>query len=90
MSQEERKLMQLMDERILNASPEELVNYNKPTLVPSLMEFGFMIYVMFQLKSHKSKILQPTNSFQNNTVILNLNEGFSDLFTWLLNLKNQQ
>jgi hypothetical protein len=25
MSQEERKLMQLMDERILNASPEELV-----------------------------------------------------------------
>ena len=25
MSQEERKLMQLMDERILNASPDELV-----------------------------------------------------------------
>jgi len=25
MSQEERKLLQLMDERILNASPEELV-----------------------------------------------------------------
>jgi len=29
------------------------------------MEFGFMIYVMLQLESHKSKILQPTNSFQN-------------------------
>nr|AIF09700.1 hypothetical protein [uncultured marine thaumarchaeote KM3_40_A11] len=48
-----------------------------------------MIYVMFQIKSHKSKILQPKNFFQNNTVILNLNEGFSDLFTWLLNPRPQ-
>ena len=89
MSQEERKLLQLMDERVLNASPEELAKLQQADIRTQLDVVWFMIYVMFQLKSHKSKILQPTNSFQNNTVILNLNEGFSDLFTWLLNLKNQ-
>ena len=63
MSQEERKLLQLMDERILNASPEELPNYNKPTLTPSLMEFGFMIFAIFQIKCNQSRMLQPTNFF---------------------------
>jgi len=36
MSQEERKLMQLMDERILNASPEELVKLQQADISTQL------------------------------------------------------
>jgi len=36
MSQEERKLMQLMDERILNASPEELVKLQQDDISTQL------------------------------------------------------
>ena len=36
MSQEERKLMQLMDERILNASPEELAKLRQADISTQL------------------------------------------------------
>ena len=36
MSQEERKLMQLMDERILNASPEELAKLHQADISTQL------------------------------------------------------
>jgi len=36
MSQEERKLMQLMDERILNASPDELVKLQQADISTQL------------------------------------------------------
>ena len=36
MSQEERKLMQLIDERILNASPEELVKLQQADISTQL------------------------------------------------------
>jgi len=36
MSQEERKLMQLMDERILNASPEELAKLQQADISTQL------------------------------------------------------
>ena len=36
MSQEERKLMQLMDERILNASPEDLVKLQQADISTQL------------------------------------------------------
>ena len=36
MSQEERKLIQLMDERILNASPEELVKLQQADISTQL------------------------------------------------------
>ena len=36
MSQEERELMQLMDERILNASPEELVKLQQADISTQL------------------------------------------------------
>ena len=36
MSQEERKLLQLMDERILNASPEELVKLQQADISTQL------------------------------------------------------
>jgi len=36
MSQEERKLMQLMDKRILNASPEELVKLQQADISTQL------------------------------------------------------
>jgi len=36
MSQEERKLMRLMDERILNASPEELVKFQQADISTQL------------------------------------------------------
>ena len=36
MSQEERKLMQLMDERILNASPEELTKLQQADISTQL------------------------------------------------------
>ena len=36
MSQEERKLMRLMDERILNASPEELVKLQQADISTQL------------------------------------------------------
>ena len=36
MSQEDRKLMQLMDERILNASPEELVKLQQADISTQL------------------------------------------------------
>ena len=40
MSQEERKLMQLMDERILNASPEELVKLQQADISTQLDGVG--------------------------------------------------
>ena len=36
MSQEERKLMQLMDERILNATPEELIKLQQADISTQL------------------------------------------------------
>jgi len=41
MSQEERKLMQLMDERILNASPEELAKLQQADISTQLDEVWF-------------------------------------------------
>ena len=47
MSQEERKLMQLMDERILNASPEELVKLQQADINTQLD--GVWFYDIYNL-----------------------------------------
>jgi len=43
MSQEERKLMQLMDERILYASPEELAKLQQADIITQLVGIWFFV-----------------------------------------------
>ena len=60
MSQEERKLMQLMDERILNASPEELVKLQQADINPQLD--GIWFYDICNLSDQ----MQPKQGITTN------------------------
>jgi len=53
MSQEERKLMQLMDERILNASPEELTKLQQADINTQLD--GVWFYDICDISDQKQK-----------------------------------
>jgi len=53
MSQEERKLMQLMDERILNASPEELTKLQQADINTQLD--GVWFYDICDISVQKQK-----------------------------------
>jgi len=83
MSQEDRKLMQLMDEHILNASPEELTKLQQADINTQLDGVWFYdicdISVQKQkkrVKNKKSEILQPINFFQNNNCISKFKCGY--------------
>ena len=53
MSQEERKLLQLMDERILNASPEELTKLQQADINTQLD--GVWFYDICNISDQKQK-----------------------------------
>ena len=53
MSQEERKLLQLMDERILNASPEELAKLQQADISTQLD--GIWFYDICNVPDHLTK-----------------------------------
>ena len=53
MSQEDRKLMQLMDERILNASPEELTKLQQADIDTQLD--GVWFYDICDISDQKQK-----------------------------------
>ena len=53
MSQEERKLLQLMDERILNASPEELTKLQQADISTQLD--GVWFYDICDISDQKQK-----------------------------------
>ena len=53
MSQEDRKLMQLMDERILNASPEELTKLQQADINSQLD--GVWFYDICDISDQKQK-----------------------------------
>jgi len=53
MSQEERKLLQLMDERILNASPEELAKLQQADISTQLD--GIWFYDICNLSDQKQQ-----------------------------------
>ena len=53
MSQEDRKLMQLMDERILNASPEELTKLQQADINTQLD--GVWFYDICDISDQKQK-----------------------------------
>ena len=53
MSQEDRKLMQLMDERILNASPEELTKLQQADINTQLD--GVWFYDICNISDQKQK-----------------------------------
>jgi hypothetical protein len=53
MSQEERKLMQLLDERILNATPEELIKIQQVDISTQLD--GVWFYDMCELSDQLSQ-----------------------------------
>jgi len=63
MSQEDRKLMQLMDEHILNASPEELTKLQQADINTQLDGVWFYDICDISVKNKKSEILQPINFF---------------------------
>jgi len=60
MSQEERKLMQLMDERILNASPEELAKLQQADISTQLD--GIWFYDIYNLSDQ----MQPKQDVTTN------------------------
>jgi len=60
MSQEERKLMQLMDERILNASPEELAKLQQADINTQLD--GIWFYDVYNLSDQ----MQPKQDVTTN------------------------
>ena len=60
MSQEERKLLQLMDERILNASPEELAKLQQDDINTQLD--GIWFYDICNLSDQ----IQPTQNVTTN------------------------
>jgi len=60
MSQEERKLLQLMDERILNASPEELVKLQQADISTQLD--GIWFYDIYNLSDQ----MQPKQDVTTN------------------------
>jgi len=64
MSQEERKLMQLMDERILNASPEELVKLQQADISTQLD--GIWFYDICNLSDQ----MQPKQDVTTNKLFL--------------------
>ena len=53
MSQEDRKLMQLMDEHILNASPEELTKLQQADINTQLD--GVWFYDIYDISDQKQK-----------------------------------
>ena len=63
MSQEERKLMQLMDERILNASPEELAKLQQDDINTQLD--GIWFYDICNLSDQ----IQPKQDVTTNKLI---------------------
>jgi len=60
MSQEERKLLQLMDERILNASPEELAKLQQADISTQLD--GIWFYDIYSLSDQ----MQPKQDVTTN------------------------
>ena len=60
MSQEERELMQLMDERILNASPEELAKLQQADISTQLD--GIWFYDIYNLSDQ----MQPKQDVTTN------------------------
>ena len=64
MSQEERKLMQLMDERILNASPEELAKLQQADINTQLD--GIWFYDICSLSDQ----MQPKRDVTTNKLFL--------------------
>ena len=60
MSQEERKLLQLMDERILNASPEELAKLQQADINTQLD--GIWFYDIYNLSDQ----MQPKQGVTTN------------------------
>ena len=60
MSQEDRKLMQLMDERILNASPEELTKLQQADINTQLD--GVWFYDICNISDQKQKKLDITTN----------------------------
>ena len=54
MSQEERKLMQLMDERILNATPMELSKLQQADINTQLDGIWFYDICNITIKNHKN------------------------------------
>ena len=60
MSQEERKLLQLMDERILNASPEELAKLQQADISTQLD--GIWFYDVYNLSDQ----MQPKQDVTTN------------------------
>ena len=63
MSQEERKLMQLMDERILNASPEELAKLQQADISTQLD--GIWFYDICNLSDQ----IQPKQDVTTNKLL---------------------
>jgi len=63
MSQEERKLMQLMDERILNASPEELAKLQQDDINTQLD--GIWFYDICNLSDQ----IQPKQDVTTNKLL---------------------
>ena len=86
MSQEERKLMQLMDERILNATPKELSKLQQADINTQLD--GIWFYDICNVPDSLSQKPNITTFSKVVFLILNLNEGFSDSIICLLNLNN--
>nr|AIF22578.1 hypothetical protein [uncultured marine thaumarchaeote SAT1000_09_H09] len=76
MSQEDRKLMQLMDEYILNASPEELTKLQQADINTQLDGVWFYDICDISDQKQKSEILQPINFFQNNNCISKFKCGY--------------
>jgi len=64
MSQEERKLLQLMDERILNASPEELAKLQQADISTQLD--GIWFYDICNLSDQ----MQPKQDVTTNKLFL--------------------
>ena len=60
MSQEDRKLMQLMDERILNASPEELTKLQQADINTQLD--GVWFYDICDISDQKQKKRDTTTN----------------------------
>jgi len=90
MSQEDRKLMQLMDEYILNASPEELTKLQQADINTQLD--GIWFYDICDILDQKQKKRDITTNklfFKIIIVFLNLNVGTSGSIICQLNLKNQ-
>ena len=63
MSQEERKLLQLMDERILNASPEELAKLQQADISTQLD--GIWFYDIYNISDQ----MQPKQDVTTNKLI---------------------